>query len=187
MSLAKLIRLRREEGFTLIESLVVCLSLVVVVGAILGLVDLAESLAPNDRERAHAVRDGETGMSRMVRELRQAYDVTVTDWQVDAKIVLNGVDTTVRFKCDTPSGAYKKCVRQVIGGGTPVAELLVDRVANAAARPVFAATTRAGETAPSYVRAVVELPARGERTTGPGDYRVVLEDGFYLRNVDALR
>jgi type II secretory pathway pseudopilin PulG len=179
--------LREEQGFTLVEQLVVCAGLAVILSAILGLSEIATKQGPRDRERVHAVADAQVGLDKMTRELRRAYAITVNPFSVTASMVKNGASVTVTYDC---SGAavdgLRKCVRSQSGvAGTTVA---ISRVANADARPVFTAQQRAdaaGANWTTYVKALVEVPMRGELKYGRNN-RVVLEDGFYLRNVDAL-
>lgn len=190
MALSVLNRLRRDErGFTLAETLIVSAGLAVILAAILGLADVANKVAPTERERVHAVRDAETGVARMTRELRAAHDITVQNWKVTAKVLKAGSEITVSYDCSAqPVNGLRKCDRTQTGGTVVPAQTVIARVANGSSRPVFAQTTRndgGGQPWTTYVRVLVEVPARGERTTGANS-RVVLEDGFYLRNVDAL-
>jgi hypothetical protein len=53
--------------------------------------------------------------------------------------------------------------------------VVIDRVLNGAA--VFSLTP------PDYVGATVEVAARGGLEDGH-DHRIILEDGFYMRNLD---
>lgn len=180
-------RLRRDErGFTLIEQLVVCGLLSIILAAILGLSDLAAKLAPQDRERVHAVHDAQVALDQMTRELRTAHAITIQPFKATASIYKGGATLTVIYDCSAPAvNGFRKCTRQQ-GGGAATTE--IERVANADARPVFTAQQRAdsaGVNWTTYVRTLIEVPSRGERTTG-AKARIVLDDGFYLRNVDAL-
>jgi type II secretory pathway pseudopilin PulG len=194
MARSLLIRLLRDQrGFTLTEQLVVASGLVVILGAILGLADLAAKSAPTDRERLHAVREAQVEMDKMVRELRKAYSLSITNsgFRVQAQLLDGGVAATVTYNCsDAPVNGVRKCIRSQTGGnGSPPTQTVLPRIANATSRPVFTAQTRnnsAGTPYTTYVRVIVEVPSRGERTTG-GTARTVLDDGFYLRNADALR
>lgn len=177
--------LHDERGFTMTEMLVVAGGLVVILGAILGLMDVANQVAPADRERVHALRDAEAGLEKMTRELRQAHEITISaaGFKAEAEVLKNGSPIDVTYDCSgAPVDGLRKCVRSQSTGGVATVTV-IERVANAAGRPVFTETLR--DSHPTYVRAIIEVPARGERTTG-GTSRIVLDDGFYLRNVDAL-
>ena len=183
-------RLRDHRGFTLTEQLVVSAGLVVILGAIMGLADLAAQTAPADRERMHAVRDAESELDKMVRELRKAHAITIEPFRATAQLLDGGVNVTVTYDCSAaPVNGLRKCDRSQAGGVSAPAQTVLPRVANGTARPVFTAQQRQDQTNLSwttYVRVILEGPSRGERTVG-GQARVVLDDGFYLRNVDALR
>ncbi len=190
MAHSVLTRLRRDEsGFTLVETLIVSAGLTVILMAILGLADVAGKVAPTERERVHAVRDAEIGMAKMTRELRAAYAISVQNWKLTATLLKAGTPVTVTYDCSAqPVDGLRKCDRTQSGGAGAPAQTAIARVANASSRPVFTQTTRndgGGQPWTTYVKVVVEVPARGERTVGAKS-RVVLEDGFYLRNVDAL-
>ncbi len=188
-SLATCLRrgLRDERGFTLTEQLVVCGSLAVILAAILGLADLAAQTAPVERERVHAVRDAAVDVNKMTRELRKAHAITIEPFKATAQVISNGGTITVTYDCSAaPVDGLRKCVR-TDSTGTPALTVL-PRVANAANRPVFTASQRPdsqGVNWTTYVRTLVEVPARGERSVGAKS-RIVLDDGFYLRNIDAL-
>lgn len=193
MARSLLIRLLRsvrdQRGFTLVEQLVVSAGLVVILGAIMGLADLAAKSAPTDRERVHAVREAQVDLDKMVRELRKAHAITIEPFKATAQLLDGGVTATVTYDCTASAGpGLRRCVRSQTGGTSPPAQTVLPRVANGSTRPVFTAqqrpdTSNVGWT--TYVRVILEVPSSGERATG-GKARTVLDDGFYLRNVDAL-
>ena len=181
--------IREEDGFTLTEQLVVAGGMSVILAAILGLSEVAIKQAPQDRERVHAVRDAETALAKMTRELRTAHAITIQPFKATASIYRSGATITVTYDCSaTPVDGLRKCVRTQSGSGPSSSVTAIDRVANGTSRPVFTATTRAdadGIPWTTYVRALIEVPSRGELKAG-ADARIALDDGFYLRNVDAL-
>jgi len=193
MARSLLIRLLRDQrGFTLTEQLMVAAGLVVILGAIMGLADLAAKTAPTDRERVHAVREAQVEVDKMVRELRKAYSISITDsgFRATAQLLDGGVAATVTYDCSgAPVNGVRQCIRSQTGGdGGPPTQPVLPRVANAVSRPVFTAQQRADASNvnwTTYVRVIVEVPAKGERSTG-AKARSVFDDGFYLRNVDAL-
>jgi Tfp pilus assembly protein PilX len=170
-----------EAGYGLVELMVVASLLVVVLGAILALGTTTQRIAPKESERAHVIREAQVGLHRMTRELRHAFQApTVSGSTMQADVLAaNGATRTVRYDCDEahPSDpAYTRCLRQVLSGGTwSTGEVVIDRVLNGAA--VFSLTP------PDYVGATVEVAARGGLEDGH-DHRIILEDGFYMRNLD---
>src|SRR5215217_5800654 len=93
-------RLHRDErGFTLPELLIVSAGLAVILAAILGLTDVANKIAPQERERVHAMRDAEVALAKMTRELREAHAINVTNWTATATLLKNGATVTVVYDC----------------------------------------------------------------------------------------
>lgn len=180
---------RDERGFTLPELLIVSAGLTVILAAILGLADVASKVAPHERERVHAMRDAEQGLANMTRELRRAYAIDVQSWKVTASLLKGGAAVTVVYDCSaSPVNGLRTCDRTQTGGAGAGSQTAIFRVTNPSSRPVFAATNRndgGGQPWTTYVKARLEVPARGERSVGANS-NVVLEDGVYLRNVDAL-
>jgi prepilin-type N-terminal cleavage/methylation domain-containing protein len=170
-----------EAGYTLIELMMVAALLVVVLGAVLALAETTQRIAPKETERAHVIREAQVGLDRMTRELRHAYAApTVTGSTIQASVLgIGGITRTVRYDCDEAhptESTYTRCLRQVLSSGTwSTGEVVIDRVLNGTS--VFTATP------PDYVRAAVEVAARGDRKTGY-THRVILDDGFYMRNLD---
>jgi Tfp pilus assembly protein PilW len=181
-----------EAGYSLIELMVVASLLVVVLGAILGLAETTQRIAPRETERAHVLREAQVGLHRMTRELRQAYGSAPTmtgATSVAGNLVgpvfqatvlgTGGTTRTVSYECNhvhPTNSAWRQCRRYTIVGMTKSGgEVVVDRVLNGASVFTF--------TSPDYVRAAVEVAAAGDRRDGY-THRVVLDDGFYVRNLD---
>jgi len=183
----RLERVRREErGITLIEVLVTAVILNVVLFAILGLLDVSARAVPKDMERAAAIQESQAGLYRMTRELRQAHEiVSGSTHALTVNVLVGGAPTQVTYDCTAPHpsvSSYRRCTRRV-GAAAPV--LVIDRVVNGSARPVFEYDSATPTTA-RYVRASVIVPGRGERRQD-GDYQheIVLADGLFMRNRDA--
>lgn len=189
-------RLRDERGFTLIEQLICAMGLVLIVGAIAGMTEVTQRMAPSDNERSHALRDAQVGMDRMTRELRHAYSFggAIAQNKIVANVALRGRTYQVTYDCTVghpQGGGLTRCVR-IEGTNTQV---VVDKVINAGlsdnARRIFRVDPpRDGTT--FYVRTRLEVPAGGERKLGNGKngsqtHRVTLEDGIYFRNIHASR
>ena len=178
-----------ESGWTLIEMLISTVILVIMLGAVLALLDVTNTVSPRDQERAHDLREAQVGLYQMTRELRQAYSlVSHSAYSVEAHVWENGADHDVTYDCTGTSAAgpgLGECVRFETTGGTQgPSSVVIDRLLNrpgAGLSPVFAYTTNgAGRT--TYATAHVEVPAKGARTTGYS-HRIVLDDGFYMRNL----
>jgi hypothetical protein len=170
---------RGEAGYALTELLLVSSLLVIVLGAVLMLGEASQQVAPKESERAMVIRDAQVGLDRMTRELRHAYQApTVTGSTIQANVVNGGTSETVRYDCNVahPTRAgYTRCLRYPVVNGTPgTGQMVIDRVLNGTA--VFTLTGT------NYVRALVEVAAAGDLQDGY-DHRVVLDDGFYMRNI----
>ncbi len=201
---------RHERGLTLVEMLVTMLVMGLVTTAILAVLDTSARIVPKDAERATAIREAQTGLTRMVRELRQAYRIvawTPRSVQMRVNVLRDDSSTggpdyenlTVDYSC---GGAPASCVRREApaGGGLPSSgQVVVARVLNAAtatpaARAVFdfdqspdrSVGVTAASVRPTYVTIRVEVPASGERGAGGYQNKVVLEDGLYVRNVGGV-
>jgi type II secretory pathway pseudopilin PulG len=168
-----------EAGYALTELLLVSSLLVIVLGAILTLGETSQRIAPKESERALVIREAQVGLHRMTRELRHAYQTpTVTGSTIEAIVPNGSTGRTVRYSCNVPhptNTAYTRCLRYVVVSGTPGAgELVIDRVLNGTSVFTLHGT--------KYVRALVEVAAKGDLQNGY-DHRVVLDDGFYMRNI----
>ena len=178
-------RLRSEEsGWTLIELLISIGLLAVVMGAILGLLDVTWKLQPQDQERGNAMTSAQTGVFRMTRELRTAYKINaIGALTMDVQIARNGTTKRVVYDCNGVSSynpAWHQCVRTETGGATTVPTVsVVDRVMNAT---VFSCSPSPCSTTSKYVSVHVEVPAQGQRKKGINN-RIEFDDGIYLRNL----
>lgn len=181
-----------EEGFGLVEVLVVTTMLVVVAIALLNILDATVRQTPKDIEWTHAIAEGRVGMARMVRELRQAEVIHgATPNRVDFELPTGSGSRRVMYACDVPeaSGTRRRCTRveAAANGVLPAPATgteVVARVQNGTSEdPVFTYTPDA--IGARYVQARVLVPSSGTRPAADGfKHPVVLEDGTYLRNQD---
>jgi type II secretory pathway pseudopilin PulG len=203
-------RLREERGLTLVEMLVTVLLMGLVVTAILGILDTSARIVPKDTERATAIGEAQSGLNRMIRELRQAYRIvgwTSNSVQMRVNVLRDNPATTgpdyanltVDYTC---GGDPAACVRREApaGNGLPASgALVIDRILNSgpaipAARRIFdfdqspdrSVGVTAASVRPTYVTVRIEVPAAGERGAGGYANSVVLEDGLYVRNVGGV-
>jgi hypothetical protein len=185
-----------EAGYALTELLLVASLLVIVLGAVLMLGEASQRIAPRETERAIVIRDAQVGMDRMTRELREAHSVVSPAPGVSAAVFDAWVPTTlagqqrrVSYECHIAhptDSAYTRCVRYDVtaAGVKSNAQVVVDRVVNGAAGSTLPVFVRGSAPATDYVKTTVEVAARGDRNTGHSS-KILLEDGFYMRNLDA--
>jgi prepilin-type N-terminal cleavage/methylation domain-containing protein len=191
---ALLHRMRMQDGFTLPELLVVLAILPLVMVGLLSALDTTTQIAPRSAEYAIAVSEGGNGVSRMIRDLRQAYRIlgsTPNEVTFDANI--EGTDTVIGLYCDVPApaigtvpaGTYRRCVRVTAAASATLpapstGTVVLDRVLNGtAADPVFSFSPDA--IAPTYIGVQVKLPSRGEGNAGL-THSITINNGTELRN-----
>jgi Tfp pilus assembly protein PilW len=177
--------LRRDEGVTLVELLLVAVLGVLVLGIGVMLLILAVRAEPRLSERAASIQQGRALMERLTREVRQGATVSVATPErlVFATFVkrascggptaATAIQCQVEYSCT--SGACSRTERNTngTGGGAPVQ--LVEGLLSSS---VFTYTPSA--TSPEYVRVRLAYPATDEQ--GETEDAVTLEDGVNLRN-----
>jgi len=176
--------MRCERGYTLTEALIVVVLLIVVLGGTLSMLDTTAHIAPEENERAHAIREAQVGLATMVRELRQARSVEAhSATSMTVRTPVAGTPTRVRWDCAAGSqskSGLNACERvQYDGAGQAVSTTYpLDRLIE----PEVFEYTLGADGDVEYVRARIRVPASGERETGVG-HAIVLDDGFFLRNL----
>ena len=182
--------LRQESGYSLIELLVAMSLSMLVLGAVLGLLEAFARAVPKETERAHVINEAQVGLDRMVRELRQAYQVVGrTPDMLHVRLQRGGQLREVVYSCSEPHPTMKglyRCLRWEINGGTPGPKaVVVDRTLNGPSVALDKRPFRQPQpTNPSWNTVTVSVPASGERVSGYG-HAVTLSDGFHMRNCDA--
>jgi prepilin-type N-terminal cleavage/methylation domain-containing protein len=183
-------RLRGQGGFTLIELLVATAIFLILLGAVLALLSSSTKVSAQDQERTHAIRDTQVGVYEMTRELRQAYSlVQTTPHKIEVHVWQAGADHDVTYDCTGTSTAgppLGQCVRfETTASGQTPATTVVDRLVNgpSSGRPPVFSYDLNGSGQTTYARVHVETPAKGERGQGYA-YRVVFDDGFFMRNLN---
>ena len=179
-----------ESGFTLVELLVAMGVMLIILGAVLALFDTGNKVAVQDQERTHAIQDAQVGVYAMTKELRQAYSiVSSTGYLIEVHVWKNGADHDVTYDCTGTSSAgppLGQCVRyETTGAGQGAASVVVDRLINkpGSGRPPVFTYSANGSGHTTYATVHVEAPSKGERANGYA-YRVVVDDGFFLRNLN---
>jgi hypothetical protein len=186
---------RGEAGYALTELLLVSSLLVIVLGAILMLGEASQRIAPRETERAMVIRESQVGMDRMTRELREAHNVVspaagASGAAFDAWVATPSGERRVSYECNsthpTEPATFTQCVRyDVAANGTKSnPQVVVNWVLNGKAGSTLPVFVRGSAPTTDYVKTTVEVGARGERKTGYSS-KVLLEDGFYMRNLDA--
>lgn len=175
--------LKEQRGFTLVEGLVTASLMTVILAAVLSLGETSQKLAPRDEERAFTLRDAQVGLSGMTRELRQSYTLnSYTATSMDVLVRTGGASRRVVYDCNQThptQPTMKRCSRWEIVGGNPTTKVPVVPLVSAASFTY----EPAGTTPPWYVRMKLDIPAKGDRSNGY-KHKVVLDDGFYMRNLD---
>jgi prepilin-type N-terminal cleavage/methylation domain-containing protein len=192
---ARIERLRTEQrGFTLVEMLIVVALLSLVVAAAVSQLVTAYRIVPQDIEWATQVRETQTGLYRMTRELRQAQPGTVvisvagpsSGNAIRADVVLKNTTYHLLFECDTGN----QCRRKATTGATaPTAgptggKIIIKNLQNTTLSPTVPVFTT-GSPAKFY-QVQVKVKSVGAKTKGSATNRfhtVTLTDGFYGRNL----
>src|SRR5687767_6796050 len=177
-------RLRSESGMTLAELLVGMLVMSVVMLALMSLLDAAVKTAPRDEERANSIREGQTAMHVMTRELRLANKVwTPGKTQIYVNI---GDDKHVLYDCAVvhpEDDTQRQCRRWEAAIGPELPLDTPGQIAVERRMPGDVFTYEPRVINPTYVKVHIQIPQSGER---PGGYHAnrILDDGFCLRNTD---
>ena len=173
----------REDGFSLVELIVVMTMLTVALGSILTVVERTVRISNEDSERAHAIRSAQVEMLALVREGRQAFRVnSSTATRLDVSVARGATTRRVIYDCTishpTLAGT-KRCTRQemLADGSLTAPRVAVDRVRNAS---IFTYTPAAGTT--EHIAVSIEVPASGELRRGGRTSLIRLRDGFAVRN-----
>jgi hypothetical protein len=179
---------RAESGFMLTELIITCVAALVVLGMTVTLLETGQRLQARDAEWALVLQEDRVGLSRMVRDIRQATKVKEANagW-IYFLATIGGKRYEIKYECRTAQSGttFTKCVRLAAeeGKGLP------------ASGPVEAIDLTNGATAFSYTpssaepRAVIvklELPAQGtlkQAGSSGFSHKAVLEDAAFMRNL----
>jgi prepilin-type N-terminal cleavage/methylation domain-containing protein len=178
-----------EGGFTMVELLMVMLLLGVVLGATLGILTNARGFVGGDIQASHTVEDAQTGLNRMVRELRQATAITIynnnsvatSGNQIVADVTLASGTVRVIYQCDLTSGTLKVCLRRQTA--TNVAPTFV--TSTAGQRVVIEHvqnTTQFSSPSSKYYQLIIQVKSIGQMKSTAAGHSITLTDGFYARN-----
>jgi prepilin-type N-terminal cleavage/methylation domain-containing protein len=193
--------LRSQDGFTLVEMLVVVAILPVVVATALIPLEFGQTQTPKNVEYAQSISSTSAGLQRMMRDIRQAYRVnSTTPNSIDFNAVLGSSDQEILYECNLsyPSNTgnthyqeYRRCRRVSATTGTALpaianGTLVIDRLLNGTTEhPVFTFKNSEGNvdpTNPSYVEAQIQAPARGALNSGLS-HTISFSNGTSLPNL----
>jgi prepilin-type N-terminal cleavage/methylation domain-containing protein len=180
---------KSENGFTLVEVLIVSVLLVVVIGALMVPLVAAQRQQFKNANYAYSQQEARTGLDSMVSQIRQAWSIASADPNaIDMNVNLNGVAKRVYYECDIPqpgSSVYRECLRveapagsalPALSTGTPVIQNILNGTTT---DPVF--SFGPDPIAPYYMTARVRIPASGGTNNGL-NHSVVLSSGALMRN-----
>jgi prepilin-type N-terminal cleavage/methylation domain-containing protein len=103
-------RLRRQDGYTLLELLMVMAILGVVVGALTTLFVQAMNAEVDANRRFRAQQDGRVAVDKMRREIHCASAITPTG-------VSSSISVTLPAQCPTAGGSQQTVTYDVVGSG----------------------------------------------------------------------
>jgi prepilin-type N-terminal cleavage/methylation domain-containing protein len=194
-------RLAVEDGFTLIEVLIVAAILAAVLTALLTPFEFAQSQTPKEVEYAKSITDASTGLQQMMREIRQAYRVdSTTPNSIIFNAIINSSNLEILYECDLPYPEttgnthwreYHRCrrVSATTGKALPAPTtggVVIDRLLNGTSTaPVFTFKDSSGNvnaTNPTYVEAKILVPARGPLNSGL-NHAIELKNGTEIPNL----
>lgn len=173
-----------EAGFTLVELLVGISVMLVITFATLGLLEIAQRSEPEIRESNERIQEAQTGMERVVRELRQTHGiVSATPTSLTVNTYLSG------SSCAGGSGTGARSCRVVYACASGDCTRTASELSGASPGPAvpFATDVISNEifayspssTSPTGVTLTVQL-----REAGAED-QITLSDGVTFRNVSA--
>ena len=190
------IRFSSERGVSLPELLITMVLLSIGLAALLSLLDSSQAVQSKDLERGVALEDAQAGLGRMTREMRQG-SAPITGAIPTAPGNILDLATNageVKYDCSQTSPTdptLHACYRSfranpIVDANTPpfgAPTLVIDRVSNAPADPIFTPRVPLGGTGVNFVEVKLVVPARGTRTVGRGyAYQATFTSGLYLRN-----
>ncbi|HWF73552.1 MAG TPA: prepilin-type N-terminal cleavage/methylation domain-containing protein [Solirubrobacteraceae bacterium] len=184
------IRGRGDDGFTLVEVLVVCALLAVVLGALTAPMVVSETVQTRDANYSYAQEQARAGLDSMVSEIRQATAIlSATSNSLELNVDLGGAALEVYYECDVPQPgtSYRECLRVQSAQGAPLPPLssgtavLTNLLNGTIASPVF--TLYPNSVSPYYMTATIDVPASAGASGGLTT-SVSFSDGALMRNLN---
>lgn len=196
--------LRRQEGFTLVELLMAAALSVIVLGGVLSALEHSQNAQSRDQEWALVIQEGRTGLSRMVREMRQAYSIRSDSHSaIDFYATIGGTSWEIDYNCEEKQSGteFRECVRKAAQFTESKAPSKTE-LEKAAAVPIIKDVLNGTEAdksdrifeeftpnaiAPDLVTVKLVLPSSGTLKLADAStykHKVVLENGAYIRDMD---
>jgi hypothetical protein len=181
-------RLPAEVGSSITEVLAVSALGLVVLGATLGPVVVAQHAQVRASALQDQVQAAGAQEADMLHEIRQAYGIlATTPNSIDFLVATGGVRQQVAYVCDVsqPGTAFHQCVRlsgavnAVLPAASTGAPVITNLLDGTATNPVFGFNPNGFN--PIYVTVHLEFPASGGSALGM-THVIVSNDGVYLRN-----
>lgn len=196
-------RLRRQEGFTLIEALLAAALSTIVFGAVLSALTTSQHTESRDQEWGLVIQEGRTGLAQMAREMRQAYSIRSDSHNaIDFYATIGGKSYEISYNCleKEPGTEYNRCMRRAAefkAGKAPSAEEVASKSGEPVIRYVMNGTEAEksevvfkeytpNQIAPDLVTVKVILPAAGTLKLADAavyKHHIVLENGAYIRDM----
>lgn len=180
--------LAREDGFTLVETIITMVAALVVLGATVTLLNSGQGIQARDSEWALTMQLDRAGLARMVRDIRQATKVNEAGTgSIKFAATIGGQKLEVKYECTTAQTGttFTECVRFSAeeGKGLPAKGTIVAKdLLNGSS----AFTYSPNSASPRAVIVALELPAQGtlKQVSSSGyKHTVLLEDAAFMRNI----
>jgi Tfp pilus assembly protein PilX len=185
--------LRGEEGYTLVEVIVVLGLLVLVMGMLMSPIVVSQRIYTRDTNYAFAQQQAQTGLESMVSQIRAATSIISSGgYYVQMNVTIGGSALLVAYECDIDQTGttYDECVRvQTTQGGTlpsmSTGKVVITNLQNSSgSSPVPVFTWGPDPNAPYYMTATIRLPASGGVAKPGLNHSLVFSDGTLMRNLN---
>ncbi len=191
-------RARSQAGFTLIELLIAASLSTLVMGLVFNVVETAQRAQLRDSEWALVIQEGRVGLTRMAREIRQAYSIrSATENSIDFYATIGGKNLEIYYNCNVSQTgtSYYECVRlqaevgqslPALSTATPIVKDVLNGTSADEKDAVFKEYSP-DAIAPDLVTVKLVLPSSGTLKLAAAKgfaHQIVLTDNAYIRNMN---